>query len=158
MGRKRQERATPKSRPSSWWAGIVLVWFCYEINEMRKLIIWVAILLIVFTGCAVSIRYYIAHQSRQPVLEKLNDPDSAKFRNERFVGGWTISGVMCGEINAKNRMGGYIGYVKYYTVLSGGVPIDSHIVEPDDAFRERMFEDTCIVNRHWDNAWGWLYW
>lgn len=51
-------------------------------------------------------------KARQAVAEKLNDPGSAQFRNERSEkGGW-----VCGEVNAKNAFGGYIGF-KRYTVV-----------------------------------------
>ena len=42
----------------------------------------------------------------------LKDPDSAKFQNLRiadFDGGK----VVCGEINAKNSYGGYVGYKRF---------------------------------------------
>ncbi|ATH99545.1 hypothetical protein EGY22_13065 [Alcaligenes faecalis] len=125
---------------------------------MRKVFAWAALLAAVLLAAAYVARSYMLHQAREPILARLNDPDSAQFRNERFIGGWTISGAMCGEVNAKNRMGGYTGYVKYYTVLSGGVPVDSHVVETGDPSGETMFEDLCIVQKYWNSVWGWLYW
>ncbi|MGE6320574.1 hypothetical protein ACQKEF_09885 [Pseudomonas oryzihabitans] len=56
--------------------------------------------------------------ARKAVKEKLNDPDSAQFRNDRVTeaepgvkakGGFYV----CGEVNAKNRMGGYTGFTQY---------------------------------------------
>lgn len=38
------------------------------------------------------------------IKDKLIDPDSAKFRNQKGN---------CGEVNSKNRMGGYIGFSRY---------------------------------------------
>lgn len=39
------------------------------------------------------------------------DPDSAKFRNV------TKDGIeVCGEVNAKNRMGGYTGYTHFRAI------------------------------------------
>lgn len=40
----------------------------------------------------------------QKVKEQLLDSDSAKFRNQKGN---------CGEVNAKNRMGGYTGFARY---------------------------------------------
>ena len=40
----------------------------------------------------------------QKVKEHLLDSDSAKFRNQKGN---------CGEVNAKNRMGGYTGFARY---------------------------------------------
>ena len=49
----------------------------------------------------------------------LKDPDSAKFRNVRVVtkpaqrDETKINTNVCGELNAKNSYGAYIGYVKF---------------------------------------------
>lgn len=40
----------------------------------------------------------------QKVKESLIDSDSAKFRNQKGN---------CGEVNSKNRMGGYVGFSRY---------------------------------------------
>lgn len=38
--------------------------------------------------------------------DRMNDPDSAKFQILPFNG----SKLVCGKVNAKNLMGGYVGY------------------------------------------------
>jgi hypothetical protein len=46
---------------------------------------------------------------RQRVREALRDPSSAQFRNiHPGQGGYT-----CGEVNAKNALGGYTGFAKF---------------------------------------------
>ncbi len=47
------------------------------------------------------------------VAAQLSDPGSATFRalSEKSPGT-----VYCGEVNAKNRMGGYVGYKKFFAV------------------------------------------
>jgi hypothetical protein len=55
---------------------------------------------------------------RDAVLARLRDADSAKFRNVRklaMFGEGTSDGpaVYCGEVNAKNAMGGYPGFVHF---------------------------------------------
>lgn len=50
--------------------------------------------------------------ARTQIADSLKDPDSAKFRNVRFIqheGG----ALICGEVNAKNAYGGYVGYTKF---------------------------------------------
>ena len=50
--------------------------------------------------------------SQDAAKKGLKDPDSAKFQNLRiadFDGGK----VVCGEINAKNGYGGYVGYKRF---------------------------------------------
>jgi hypothetical protein len=46
------------------------------------------------------------------VREKVLDPGQAQFRNQ-FVG---KGGGACGEVNAKDAFGGYIGYQRYISV------------------------------------------
>ncbi len=51
------------------------------------------------------------------VKDSLLDPDSAKFRNQKGY---------CGEVNSKNRMGGYVGFSRYiYMPEDGLVRIES---------------------------------
>jgi hypothetical protein len=51
----------------------------------------------------------------------LIDPNSAQYRNERFVsiklkeGGYMY--VVCGEVNSKNKMGGYVGFQGFEYVV-----------------------------------------
>jgi hypothetical protein len=47
------------------------------------------------------------------ILESLKDPDSATFRR---ITASADGGVICGEVNAKNSMGGYIGYRKFVNI------------------------------------------
>lgn len=51
----------------------------------------------------------------------LTDPFSAKFKNvESFA-----DGVVCGQVNAKNKMGGYVGFKDFiYNGISNGVELD----------------------------------
>ncbi|MDH1308940.1 hypothetical protein N5C40_20735 [Pseudomonas fulva] len=60
--------------------------------------------LLAIAGCDQTLRN--AHDA---VKEKLFDPDSAEFRNDRIMS----DGTVCGEVNAKNRMGGYVGFTDY---------------------------------------------
>lgn len=50
--------------------------------------------------------------AQQSVKEALLDPASARFRYVRAVGSGT-SGFVCGEVNAKNRVGGYTGFRRF---------------------------------------------
>jgi hypothetical protein len=46
------------------------------------------------------------------VREKVLEPSQARFRNQ-FIG---KGGAPCGEVNAKDAFGGYIGYQRYISV------------------------------------------
>ena len=50
---------------------------------------------------------------KEAIADKMKDPDSVKFRRMKFYkpakNGHRII-VLCGELNAKNSLGGYVGY------------------------------------------------
>ena len=50
--------------------------------------------------------------ARAPMVALLKDPASAQTRNERI----TKAGALCGEVNAKNGMGGYAGFKRYISL------------------------------------------
>lgn len=92
---------------------------------MRKVLMALAVVGVIVAG-VFGWRAYLFHELRKPVLERLTDPDSALFRNERLLFGWsewTVMGnILCGEVNAKNKMGGYGGYVKFAS--NAGMNVD----------------------------------
>jgi hypothetical protein len=47
--------------------------------------------------------------AKEAVRQGLKDPASAQFR-EMFV---TWNEAVCGEVNAKNAMGGYVGFTRF---------------------------------------------
>ena len=56
------------------------------------------------------------------VSDAMKDPDSAKFRNVVS----TVEGAFIfGEVNAKNSMGGYSGYTRFYTNTLSMLSIES---------------------------------
>lgn len=62
---------------------------------------------------------------REKLVRTLKDPDSAKFRDDKMNG----LAALCGEVNAKNSMGGYTGFSRFVVTLNrvlidGDPPID----------------------------------
>lgn len=51
-------------------------------------------------------------KARASMIILLKDPSSAQTRNERI----TKAGALCGEVNAKNGMGGYVGFKRYISL------------------------------------------
>lgn len=47
------------------------------------------------------------------VREALADPESATFRNLSYH---AATKAVCGEVNAKNRMGGFVGFTRFYAL------------------------------------------
>ena len=61
----------------------------------------------------------LIEETKGLMRDRLKDPDSAKFRNIKVVD--TPEGkFVCGEMNAKNSLGGYVGYKPFI----GGFLID----------------------------------
>jgi hypothetical protein len=58
--------------------------------------------------------------ARRLMAAQLRDPDGTQFRNDRF----TRSGWLCGELNAKNGAGGYVGFRRF---ISGGRDGDYYV-------------------------------
>jgi hypothetical protein len=61
---------------------------------------------------AVSAQKMAVYQSA--VADTLRDPESARFRHVRVVQDADGSDALCGELNAKNVYGGYVGYAPFY--------------------------------------------
>lgn len=88
---------------------------------MRKVAVAVIGLLVLLVAAGWGYRNFVLIPgARAPLLAGLNDPDSVLFRNEQFVGPWTLThSTYCAEMNAKNRMGGYAGY--RFAMSDGGI-------------------------------------
>lgn len=86
---------------------------------MRKVLSVGLLVLLVLVAGIYMYGAYVVHQHRNAVRAELKDPDSAQFRNERLVNGWTVkTSILCGEVNAKNELGGYSGF-KLFASTSG---------------------------------------
>jgi hypothetical protein len=55
---------------------------------------------------------------KRDILEAMKDPDSAKFRR---ITTSPDGSLVCGEVNAKNAMGGYVGFRKFVNVDDKGL-------------------------------------
>jgi hypothetical protein len=75
--------------------------------------------------------------SRELVKSKLNDPESAVFRNH-VRGKRGGEGIWCGEVNARNRMGGMVGFTRYVANVEPDRTMDFrdevHLDEGNDSF------------------------
>lgn len=78
------------------------------------------------------------------IREALNDPESARFR-KLFVS--PKGRAVCGEVNAKNKMGGYVGFRRFI------VADDQSGIEGDDSsFVEANWQGRCINDVRYDSA------
>lgn len=65
------------------------------------------------TSIRESVDKEIIEEAMAAVSKDLKDPSSAQFRNVRIKGGH-----VCGEVNAKNAMGGYVGFQRFSWYIS----------------------------------------
>lgn len=70
---------------------------------------------------------------RSWVVAGLKDPDSAKFRDQYGV---------CGEVNAKNALGGYVGYRRFIAVREDLVVVDDGLTTSPSDF-EKVWASSC---------------
>ena len=62
--------------------------------------------LIALPGCGPSVEETRLREAEGLVARSMRDPTSAQFRNMMVF----ASGAVCGEVNAKNGFGGYVGF------------------------------------------------
>ena len=75
-------------------------------------------------------------KGKAAVLNRLKDPDSATFKNTMTS---TDRLFWCGEVNAKNSFGGYIGFKRFFTLWGA----DMVWLEGSDDFVESLFFEKC---------------
>ena len=84
-------------------------------------------LAIIIAGAAVSLAILVASgrvslprpDYEIAVADRLIDPESARFRNidDRRT---EAAGGVCGEMDSRNRMGGYVGWTRFFARKPGG--------------------------------------
>ncbi|GAB2463711.1 hypothetical protein GCM10027082_14090 [Comamonas humi] len=75
------------------------------------------------------------------VADKFKDPDSVKFRGLFFSNRKGMP-TLCGEVNAKNSYGAYVGYRGFYA-NSGGEAMAAHGGEGSGLIYDNMSKEFC---------------
>ena len=65
--------------------------------------------------------------ARAHIRATLRDPESARFQKEEQFRTAQGDQILCGEYNATNGFGGYVGYSPYYVRLRGGLVDAAHL-------------------------------
>ena len=113
--------------------------------------IWIAVVVIAgaaTTGGIVGWQQWQQHQAveqakaslqalEDQVKAHLKDPDSAKFRDVRL---FSHLGAICGSVNARNSMGGYVGFTKFVLLKRGEI-----FFEPDRESNQLSLDDRVEV-------------
>lgn len=74
------------------------------------------------------------------IKDALIDPKSAEFKNVYFVLNVNRTPFACGEVNSKNRLGGYTGYKRF---ISAGLKEYTFIEGEKDGFNE-YWKQVCV--------------
>ena len=78
----------------------------------------------IVTSTPVPLSNSMLAEIRSEVTRDFFDPDAAQFRNVRAVDVTLENGSserrVCGEVNGKNRLGGYVGYSMFGGVIVSG--------------------------------------
>ncbi|MDV5495393.1 hypothetical protein QM071_24765 [Escherichia coli] len=87
----------------------------------KKLILTGALLsLFALVGCKPTDEKAIT-LGQQAIADDMKDPTSVMFRKDKFVrtdhDDGSVTGFVCGELNAKNGFGAYVGYHSYVVEL-----------------------------------------
>ncbi len=105
---------------------------------MRIVIVSILVGVLFVAGCN-----RVQSQAEDLVRMQLVDPNSAEFRAMRVVRDQYGSNAVCGEVNAKNRAGGYAGF-RRFMVKSGEVVMQSRDDELLAITQAPHFAD-CLV-------------
>lgn len=100
-------------------------------TRKRRTLVVSALIVLVLTLLVLSdfyTDYQLKRAAQEEVARALADPESARFRDVHVV-----RAAVCGQVNAKNRLGGYTGFSDF-VYLEGSAAI---AVDNDDTFDKR---------------------
>ena len=87
------------------------------------------------------------NEVKAAITEGMRDPSSAQFRAVRKTSG----GAVCGEVNAKNAMGGYVGFSRFVVTREDSYQFDPVHGMSADRDDKRPIEDR---QRSFDHIWA----
>ncbi|MBC3934078.1 SCO family protein [Undibacterium sp. CY7W] len=88
-----------------------------------KFKLYVLLFILFLSGCSVQ----ESKEAKDFLISNLKDPESVQFRNEVF----NEYGV-CGEVNAKNSFGGYVGFKRFYSIKDPKTGSRTALIENDN--------------------------
>jgi len=81
---------------------------------MKVILLWCAFLLSSFVLAAEPVLSPFERQEIEKLKLQLVDPESLNLRNIQTVELENGASIVCGEMNAKNRSGGYNGFQRFF--------------------------------------------
>lgn len=83
----------------------------------RSRTVWIVAAAFVAAGAA-AVWYYPTYRIERIVRQALRDPDSARFERVQV---FYRTGAACGYVNARNALGGYVGFTHFTMTPDGSV-------------------------------------
>lgn len=83
--------------------------------------------------------------AKSVLVRDFKDPNSAQFR-DTYVSAMSDAAIaLCGEVNAKNSYGAYIGFKKFLVIQINGEPISQGKIASDevDVVFDTLFKGYC---------------
>lgn len=111
---------------------------------MKALNLSVLALAIVFSTPAFA-ESLLAKEAKEAVRARLIDEDSAKFKID-----YEKNGVICGQVNSKNRLGGYTGYSRFMYIKSASkndapeLRMVDATVKPSDGLTQAALDNILV--------------
>lgn len=87
----------------------------------KKLVIGGVVATALVSAAVVWIFYMPIYKAQNLVKKSLIDPESARFSEVKYV---RETGAVCGLVNGKNKMGGYVGEKPFFVTKEGKVNIE----------------------------------
>ena len=80
-------------------------------------------------------------RAQQLVSERMRDPEATRFKPEYQAYRTNVGDIIvCGTLNGKNAMGGYVGYKPYYVRIRNGSIQAFAIVSENDEYNIEINE------------------
>lgn len=117
---------------------VIIPWRCNgaKQGDTMKRIVAAALAVLILAGCSIESKY---SEPLGKLRNMVRDPDTVQLRGlrESVYQGDTY---LCGEVNAKNAYGAYVGYERFVSDKYG---YDIHLDRPDDKLFRPKWNTFC---------------
>lgn len=102
-----------------------------QVVIIRRSFIYILIVsILAFYGSEAAQKYAAMSDAKSAVRHLLKDPSSAEFEDLKFFPSFLGFNSVCGKVNARNSLGGYVG-ARRFIWKSKDKTIDMEVGDPD---------------------------
>lgn len=115
---------------------------------MKKLLLAGFVVVVAAAGLTWWLLFEPVNKVERAVKDTLNDPASAVFKQVAF---FKKTGAGCGYVNAKNKMGGYVGFASFILFPDGEVRFEpvEEMESSDPAEKIKVLERRIQQLENW---------